>query len=219
MKFYDKDKRKNDLQTLAYALSKRDTTPINVNGIAPVQTKPQSGLDVASGAGDLLSGGMKFYNGLKNSGLFDKGQGIMSGEAELGGWLPKDTMIGGNYFGSGSSGSMVFDNIMGNGGSGSMTMDNLGSSGSGVPALGYLGVAKGLMNGLNQGFNSDDKILGGFGNGAQGFLGIDSKNDSDVSQSLKGAANGAVMGLPFGGPIGAAVGAILGLGSSFLDDF
>ena len=202
MKFYDKDKRKNDLQTLAYALSKRDTTPISVNGIAPVQTKPQSGLDAASGAGDLLSGGMKLYNGLQGSGLFGGNTGGL-----------------GDYFGSGSSGSMVFDNIMGNGGSGSMTIDNLGSSSSGVPALGYLGLANGLMNGLNQGFNSDDKIMGGFGNGAQGFFGIDSKNDSDVSQSLKGAANGAIMGLPFGGPIGAAVGAILGLGSSFLDDF
>lgn len=205
MRFYDKDKRKNNLQTLAYALSKRDTTPINVGGITPVQAKLQSGQDTVSGAGDLLSGGMKFYNGLKNSGVFDKGQGIMSGEAELGGWLPKDTLIGGNYFGSGSSGSMTFD--------------NLGASNSGVPALGYLGVANGLMNGLNQGFNSDDKIMGGFGNGAQGFFGIDSKNDSDVMQSIKGAANGALMGLPFGGPIGAAVGAILGLGSSFLDDF
>lgn len=198
MKFYDKDRRKTDITALANALSKRDTTPINVGSITPVQTKPQEDKDVFSGASDLLGGGMKLYNGLQGSGLFGGNTGGL-----------------GNYFGSDSSGSMVFDNIMGNGGSGSMTFDNIGGGSGG---FGYVGLANGLMNGLNQGFNSDNKIMGGFGNGLQGMFGVDSENDSDIMQGIKGTVNGASTGASFG-PWGALIGGILGLGSSFLDDF
>lgn len=204
MKFYDKDKRKTNITALANALSKRDTTPINTGSITPVYVKKQDGQNVLSGAGDLLNGGMKLYNGLQNSGLFN-GNGANTSGLSLG-----------NYFGSDSSGSMVFDNIMGNGGSGSMTFDNIGGGSGG--GFGYIGLANGLMNGINQGFNSDDKIMGGFGNGLQGMFGVDSDNDSDVMQGIKGTVNGATTGAAFG-PWGALIGGILGLGSSFLDDF
>lgn len=52
----------------------------------------------------------------------------------------------------------------------------------------------------------------------QSFFGIDNENDSDVEQSLKGAAKGAAMGTSILPGWGTAIGAVLGLGASFLDD-
>ena len=183
MKFYDKDKRKTDITALANALSKRDTTPINIGGVAPVQVK-QDSKDVFSGANDLLGGGMKLYNGLQDSGLFG------------GNKANTDGLTLGNYFGSGSSGSMTFD--------------SLGSSGGGLNGMPLIGNAIGGINGLAQSGDYKDGIQGIFGTGS---------DDSDVMQGIKGTANGALTGLGVGGPVGALVGGILGLGSSFLDDF
>lgn len=77
---------------------------------------------------------------------------------------------------------------------------------------GYAGIG---MSGLNS-LNTLNKT-GDFNKAGQSFFGIDSENDSEVMQSLKGAGKGAQMGAAFG-PIGAAAGAVLGLGASFLDD-
>lgn len=86
---------------------------------------------------------------------------------------------------------------------------------------GYNSLGDGGYGGIiSGGINAGRKALSGGkweDDVPQAFFGIDSENDSDVMQSLKGAGKGAMMGAPFG-PIGMAIGAVLGLGSSFLDD-
>lgn len=82
----------------------------------------------------------------------------------------------------------------------------------------YLSFGTGLLNGLDKEFNSKEKYWGGFGNGLQGFFGVDSERDSDVMQGVNGTLNGAIKGTMIFPGIGTAVGALLGLGSSFIDD-
>lgn len=189
MKFYDKDKNNNKIQSLALALSKRDNTPINVGGInAPI--KQQKDDDILGGASGLLTGGANLFGSLKDGGLFGGSTGSMS-----------DTLLGGNYFGSGSSGSMTMDNILGNGGSGSMTFDNITSSGGG----GFGGTPLGVIGGIGkQGYNL--------------FSGKGDADYSDVEQSTIYPLQGLSMGASTGNPLAALGGALYGLGYSFKDD-
>lgn len=177
MKFYDKDKNNNTIQSLAYALSKRDNTPINVGGInAPI--KQQKDDDILGGASGLLTGGAKLFGSLKDGGLFGG-----SGSNDL-------PLTSGGFFGSGSSGSMTMDNILGNGGSGSMTFDNITSSGGG----GFGGTPLGVIGGIGkQGYN----LFSGKGDG----------DYSDVEQSTIYPLQGASMGAQFGpwGALGGAL--------------
>ena len=84
---------------------------------------------------------------------------------------------------------------------------NDGGSYGGIIAGGLRGLGEGLRRGSS--WHEDVP---------QAIFGIDDKKDSDVMQTVKGAAKGAIMGAPFGGPIGMIVGALLGAGASFLDD-
>lgn len=118
-----------------------------------------------------------------------------------------------------------------NGYSNMATMLNGGDS----PASNALGIGKDIFNTI-QGFGGDGgsylPLIGGamsagktaINGGSwrddipQSFFGIDNKNDSDVEQSLKGAAKGAAMGTSILPGWGTAIGAVFGLGASFLDD-
>jgi len=197
MKFYDKEKNKSRLDSLANALSKRDNTPINIGTINGGYTNNTKSDNVMGGTSDLLSGATKLYGGLRDSGLFNKPTGDFN-----------NTLLGGNYFGSNSTGSMTMDNVLGNSGSGSMVFDSLGQS-TGFNGMPLIGNAIGGLNGYAS--------TGDWKDGIQGIFGTNS-NDSDIMQGIKGTANGAMTGASIGGPWGAVIGGLLGLGSSFIDD-
>ena len=193
MRFYNKEKNQAKIDKLSNALAKRDTTPININsvgGSSYVSNSSSKGDDVVGGATDFVNGGMKLYNGLKQSGLFNGSSGASTDGLSLG-----------NYFGSGSSGSMTFDNIMGNAGSGSMTFDNVsgqgGFGGGGGTPWGAIGA------GAKMGYNT--------------VLGKDDTEYSDAEQSTIYPLQGASTMSKFG-PWGALGGALYGLGYSFKDD-
>lgn len=196
MRFYDKERSRSTIDSLSNALSKRDNTTINTGGInMPMANTQQQGMSFGDGASKLMSGAKDLYGGLKQAGLFNNGN---TNNYDIG-----NTLVGGNYFGSGSSGSMTFDNIMGND-----AFNTVGSS-AGFNAMPLVGNALGGLQGYAN--------TGDYKDGIQGFFGTGS-DDSDVMQGIKGTANGAMTGLSLGGPVGAAIGAALGLGASFVDD-
>lgn len=89
-----------------------------------------------------------------------------------------------------------------------------GSSGAGSGVGPYIPAIMGAVNAGStaiQGGSFKDDV-------PQAFFSIDSKNDSDVMQALKGAGQGALMGTSILPGWGTAIGAVLGLGASFLDD-
>ena len=192
MRFYNKEKNQAKIDKLSNALAKRDTTPININSVggSSYVSNSSKGDDVVGGATDFVNGGMKLYNGLKQSGLFNGSSGASTDGLSLG-----------NYFGSGSSGSMTFDNIAGNTGSGSMTFDNVSGGGEGGGGGGMPWGAIGA--GAKMGYNT--------------ILGKDDTEYSDAEQSTIYPLQGASTMSRFG-PWGALGGALYGLGYSFKDD-
>ena len=107
-----------------------------------------------------------------------------------------------DIFGLGKQGYNIFNTLKNSGGS------------SSVGRAGYLPMIMGAVNAgstaIKGGSFKDDV--------PQAFFSIDSKNDSDVMQALKGAGQGALMGTSILPGWGTAIGAVLGLGASFLDD-
>lgn len=71
MRFYDKQKNNERIQTLADALARRDNTPINTGSVNANIGGDVNNTSVADGATGLVNGATGLYNGLKQSGLFD----------------------------------------------------------------------------------------------------------------------------------------------------
>ena len=71
MRFYDKQKNNERIQTLADALARRDNTPINTGSVNANIGGNVNNTSVADGATGLVNGATGLYNGLKQSGLFD----------------------------------------------------------------------------------------------------------------------------------------------------
>ena len=121
-----------------------------------------------------------------------------------------------NGFGDSSKVGEYASDIFGLGKKGFDIYKMFGSSGAGagggvgpyIPAI--MGAINSGSTALKGGSFRDDV--------PQAFFGIDSKNNSDVMQSLKGAGQGALIGTSIFPGIGTAIGAVLGLGASFLDD-
>ena len=232
---YDRERNNNRTQSLASALQSARVNPnVQITAFQPVQ--PLASLNNQSalgGTSDLLSGAGDLYKGLKASGLFDKSGNGLSIYDDMGSLTTpsysSDSLFGNainnNVLGSstpdyGAFGNAANDYVLGTTSTSSPIGDAIGSSvgSSGGSFMGNVVPYGGMILG---GVRAGQSALGGGSfkdDVPQAFFGIDSENDSDVMQSLKGAGQGAMMGAPFG-PIGMAVGAALGLGSSFLDDF
>ena len=218
MNFYNKERNKSTLDSLTKALANRDKSVINTGSVIAPQKSAQED-NILSGASGLLTGGANFYGNLKNSDLLggnsSDGLGIIGNTAN-------DYISGKGGESLGTFGDAANSYIGGGDlGTGSAIGDAIGAEAGGfsMPAGGWLSLGTGVLNGLNKGFNhSDDKeILGGFGNGVQGFFNIN-ENDSDVMQGINGTLDGAMKGTMIFPGVGTAIGALLGLGSSFLDD-
>lgn len=216
MVFSNRERNKNTLDSLTRALANRDKTVINPGTVYVPQGNTTNNDNILGGAGSLLTGGLKLYSGLNNSGLFGSNEG---GSEAIG------NAINNSVYGSGEStsalGGAINNSVLGSGESTSALGSAIGSEAGGfsMPGGGWLSLGTGLMNGLNKGFNhSDDKeIMGGFGNGIQGFFNVN-ENDSDVMQGINGTLDGAMKGTAIFPGVGTVIGALLGLGSSFLDD-
>lgn len=91
------------------------------------------------------------------------------------------------------------------------TYNNITNSGTNG-SNGLISIGQGAINGLNALRNG-----GSWDKSIQSSFGIDSDNDNDFIQAVKGTVNGAKMGSTFG-PLGAAIGGSVGLLSSFFDD-
>ncbi len=148
------------------------------------------------------------------SGLFGNSNSNSNKDSQYG--LPTQSMPTFNGFGdSGKVGEYASD-IFGLGKKGFDVYKMFGSSGAGAGSgVGpYLPAIMGAVNAGStaiQGGSFKDDV-------PQAFFSIDSKNDSDVMQALKGAGQGALMGTSILPGWGTAIGAVLGLGASFLDD-
>lgn len=204
MNLYDKRKNNDRLSGLAQALNARSNTNVAITPFQPVGTQNGGdGTSALGGAGDLLTGGIKLYEGIQNSGLFKDG-------SSLGGSSAISDSINGNIFGGGSSGSAITDAVNGysspNTISGAIDSNVMGSGFNGMPLI---GTAIGGLNGLGK--------TGSWEGGVQGMFGVN-PDDSDVMQGIKGTGSGALTGFSVGGPVGAVIGGLLGLGSSFIDD-
>ena len=221
MSFYNKDRNNSTLQSLSQALANRDKSVINTGTIThPQENNKQD--NILGGAGELATGGLKFGKALVD--IFGKGgeSGFYNGEAELGGWLPNTGIFGEaiqKYIKDTPDYGAIGNAINGTAGSGSAVGDAIGAEvGGSMSPMGWLSLGQGVFNGLNQGFNHEGKdILGGFGNGVQGFFGVN-ENDSDVMQGINGTLDGAMKGTMIFPGVGTVIGGLLGLGSSFLDD-
>jgi hypothetical protein len=132
--------------------------------------------------------------------------------------LPTQSMPTFKGFGdSGKVGEYASD-IFGLGKKGFDIYKMFGSSGAGAgSSSGFGAYIPAIMGAVNAGSTA---IKGGSfkDDVPQAFFSIDSKNDSDVMQALKGAGQGALMGTSILPGWGTAIGAVLGLGASFLDD-
>ena len=130
--------------------------------------------------------------------------------------LPTQSMPIFNSFGDSGKVGEYASNIFGLGKKGFDIYKMFGSSsaGSGSGVGPYLPAIMGAVNAgstaIKGGSFKDDV--------PQAFFSVDSKKDSDVMQSLKGAGQGALIGTSIFPGIGTAIGALLGLGASFLDD-
>lgn len=214
MVFSNRERNKSTLDTLTKALANRDKTVINTGSVtAPYSSNQTSTGDSLSGASNLLTGGMKLYGGLKDSGLFG-GNSASDGLGIFGNAANDSIMGGGESYGI--FGDAANSSIMGTGAESAGIFGDAANSsimgdsaGGGTPIGLIMGGIRAGQKGLSGGDWKDEV--------PQAFFGIDSEG-SDTSQALSGAAKGAIMGLPFGGPIGAAIGGVLGLGASFLDD-
>lgn len=209
--FYDKEKNKNTLDTLANALNNRKQTKINTGTItAAPQQKDNSDAELVNGAFRFGKGLYNMYNKGKENGYFNFGNN--SGPTTFS--LSDYTSAGGN------GGFDAIDNL------------SFTNKGGGVDNLSFanLGDSAGSAAGSSGGFKGFGNIGGGSGGGApwgaiagfakQGYNGLTGKNEADYSDTEQTVAyplQGAAMGSSFG-PWGALGGALYGLGYSFKDD-
>lgn len=209
--FYDKEKNKNTLDTLANALNNRKQTKINTGSItAAPQQKDNSDAE-------LVNGAFRFGKGLYN--MYNKGE--ENGYFNFGNNSGPTTFSLGDYTSAGGNGG--FD-----------ALDNLSftNKGGGLNNLSFanLGEGAGSAAGSSGGFKGFGNFGGGSGGGApwgaiagfakQGYNGLTGKTDADYSDTEQTVAyplQGAAMGSSFG-PWGALGGALYGLGYSFKDD-
>lgn len=205
MNLYDKRKNNDRLSGLAQALNARSNTNVAITPFQPVGT--QNGGDSTSalgGAGDLLTGGIKLYEGIQNSGLFKDG-------SSLGGSSAISDSINSNIFGGGSSGSAITDAINGVG-SESALSGAISSEAPSATSLGSIGGGSGLGSAPWGMIANTGKSL------YNNITGKTPKEYSDVEQSTIYPLQGAANGFSYGGPWGALGGALYGLGYSFKDE-
>lgn len=223
--FYDKEKNKNTLDTLANALNNRKQTKINTGSItATPQQKDNSDEELVNGAFRFGKGLYNLYNKGKENGYFNFGNN--SGPTTFS--MNDYTSAGGN------GGFNAIDNLsFTNKGGGLDNLSFMGSSNAGgVDNLSFanLGESAGSAAGSSGGFKGFGNFGGGSGGGApwgaiagfvkQGYNGLTGKNEADYSDTEQTVAyplQGAAMGSSFG-PWGALGGALYGLGYSFKDD-
>ena len=213
MSFYNKDKNKNNLNTLANALSSRDKTNINTGNInAPLSQQKQED-NTLSGALQFGKGALNLYNQGKENGWFNFGKG--SNEPSL--------LNMSDYTAATNSGIGGLDNLSFGGNTGNL--NNLSFMGSGTGgSIDNLSFTNALGSGTGSG--------GGFGGGGMpwaligqaaktGYNGISGHDDgdySDLEETFIYPMQGASIGGQYGGGWGALGGALYGLGYSLKDD-
>ena len=157
MRFYDKQKNNERIQTLADALARRDNTPINTGSVNANIGGNVNNTSVADGATGLVNGATGLYNGLKQSGLFD---GHNDGAIAHG---IRDYIDGSNL-----TDSPTYNNITG-AGTGDNMIDSIASNGASgsFNAVPLIGNAIGGLNGFASTGNWKDGIQGAFGTGSK----------------------------------------------------
>lgn len=204
--FYDKEKNKNTLDTLANALNNRRQTNINTGSItAAPQQKDNSDAELVNGAFRFGKGLYNMYNKGKENGYFNFGNN--SGPTTFS--LSDYTSAGGN------GGFNAIDNLsFTNKGAG---IDNLSFANLGEGASSAAG-SSGGFKGFGSGGGTPWGAIAGFAK--QGYNGLTGKNEanySDTEQTVAYPLQGVAMGSSFG-PLGALVGGLYGLEYSLKDD-
>lgn len=201
MFFYDKDKNKNNLNTLANALSSRDKTNINTGNVNTPLSQQKQEDNTLSGALQFGKGALNLYNQGKENGWFDFGKG--SNEPSL---LNMSDYTAATNSGIGGLGNLSFGGNTGN-------LNNLS-----------------FTNALESGTGSEGGFGGGGGSvpwaligslaksGYNGISGKDDGNYSDLEETVIYPMQGASIGGSYGGGWGALGGALYGLGYSLKDD-
>ena len=207
MSFYNRDRNKNNMQQLTNALTKRDTSSINIGSIGDSKpsfsgsNKNPDEMSTSEGVSSFAKGGMKLYNTLKDSGYFNSGNG--------GNYTGLFSNAANNYISTGNSvgSSPVMEALNGGGGSGSAVSDAIGTEvGSGAGGGSALG-------------NAPWGAIANVGKGLYNYIsGKTPKDYSDTEQAVIYPVQGAANGFSFGGPWGALGGALYGLGYAFKDD-
>lgn len=227
--FYDKQKNKDTLNTLANALNNRKQTSVNTGTItAPTRQEKDNSTE------ELINGTYRFGKGLYN--LYNKGK--ENGYFNFGNNSGLSTFSMNDYTSAGGNGDFSslnnlsfsnkgggLDNLSFTGSSGTSGIDNLSfsnlgsSAGSAASSAGSSGGFKGFGNfGGSSGGGAPWGAIAGFAK--QGYNGLTGKNEADYSDTEQTVAyplQGAAMGSSFG-PWGALGGALYGLGYSFKDD-
>lgn len=201
--FYDKEKNKSTIDSLANALASRKQSQINTGNVMA----PHYGGQQNNENAELVNGAMRFGKGLYN--MYNKGK--ENGWFNFGG---SNNVASGNgllnmsdYTNAGGSGGFGnFDNL-----SFSNLGDSASSSGGGFKGFGGFGGGSG-------GSSAPWGAIGSFAKGGYNTLsGHDDSDYSDTEQTMVYPLQGASKGASFG-PWGAAAGALYGLGYSFKDD-
>ena len=201
--FYDKEKNKSTIDSLANALASRRQSQVNTGSISAPYGRQETneGADIMNGALRFGKGLYNMYNKGKDNGWFNFGsQGTTSEGPQL--------LKMSDYTSAGGNGGFEgFDNLSFNGlGSNSTT-----SAGGGFKGFGGFGGGSG-------GGSTPWGAIGSFAKGGYNSVsGHDDSDYSDLEQSTIYPMQGASKGAQFG-PWGAAAGALYGLGYSFKDD-
>lgn len=173
MRFYDKQKNNERIQTLANALARRDNTPINTGSVNANIGGNVNNTSVADGATGLVNGATGLYNGLKQSGLFDghNDGAIAHGIRDyIGGSNLSDSPTFNNITGAGT-GDNIIDSIVNSGANGSYNavplIGNFGKNSKDSDIMqGLKGTANGALSGLAVGGPIGAAIGAGLGLGS-----------------------------------------------------
>lgn len=201
--FYDREKNKSTLETLANALASRRQSQVNTGTITAPHSNGQEtneGTEIMNGAARFGKGLYNMYNKGKENGWFNFGGG--SGSSSAG---PQMLNMSDYTSAGGNGGFGGLDNLSFNGLGGSSAT----SAGGGLKGFGGFGGGGG---------STPWGAIGSFAKGGYNTIsGHDDSDYSDLEQSTIYPMQGASKGAQFG-PWGAAAGALYGLGYSFKDD-